>query len=158
MEVKVRHIPPTQAVELANVVVSPVRSSGLEPPMQTPSSSRQVSVASTLAQAWHSRSRSRAPGLLNLICQILHAELRRGVRSCMLNFGGAGIVAVARRATVICVAPVEGRTTPSPPLGLITVSPPAGTLGMHIPAVRPVVSSVSLSLPSSAYTSSSLLP
>ena len=52
--------------------------------MQTPSisaaasSSRQTSVASTPAQSRHSRSRSRAPGLADQICQILHAELRRG--------------------------------------------------------------------------------
>ena len=34
---------------------------------------------------------------------------------------------------------MEGRATPSPPLGLITVSPSAGTTAMHVPAARLVI-------------------
>ena len=77
-EAEVRHIPPTQAVNSTGVTVSPVGSSGLEPPMQTPSSSRQASAANTPAHARHSRSRSCALGLSDQIRQILRAELRRG--------------------------------------------------------------------------------
>ena len=83
-EAEVRHIPPTQAVNSADVVVSTVRSLGLEPAIRTSSgfsagsSSRQASVASTPAHSRHSRSRSRAPGLADQIRQILRAELWRG--------------------------------------------------------------------------------
>ena len=54
-EVEVCHIPPTQAVNSADVVIFPIGSIGLEPPMRTSSgfsagcSSRQASVASTLS-------------------------------------------------------------------------------------------------------------
>ena len=119
-EAEVRHIPPTQAVDSASIVVSPVRSTGLEPHLRTPSSSRQASIASTPAHARHSRSHSRAPGLSDQIRQILRAELRRGSDRC-------------RRSSSY------SRSTPSPPLGLIAVSPPAGTAITHVPVVCPVV-------------------
>ena len=46
--------------------------------MQTPSSSRLTSIASTPAHSRHSRSCSHASGLSDQICQILCAELQRG--------------------------------------------------------------------------------
>ena len=55
-EAEVRHIPPTQAVNSVDVVVSPIGSIGSEPPMRTSSASScsgyadnscQASVAST---------------------------------------------------------------------------------------------------------------
>ena len=76
-EAEIRHLPPTQAVDSADIVVSPIRSTGMEPPMQTPSVSSS-SVVGTPAHDRSSRSRSRALGLADQICQILQLELRRG--------------------------------------------------------------------------------
>ena len=36
-EAEVRHIPPTQAVDSASIVVSPIRATGLEPHLRTAS-------------------------------------------------------------------------------------------------------------------------
>ena len=55
----------------------------------------------------------------------------------MLNCGGVGIATVAHRATIVHLAPAEGRATPNPPCGLIAVSPPAGTTAAQVPAEDP---------------------
>ena len=78
----------------------------------------------------------------------------------MLNCGGAGIAAVDRQATVVRLAPVEGRATPSPSLGLIAFSPPAGTTAMHVPVVpnRRVVVGRSVAPPVDMHAALSLTP
>ena len=72
-EAEVHHIPPTQAVNSVDIVVSPIGSMGSEPQIRTPStlsrtgimdsSFRQASIASTPGHSRHSRSRSRVPEL-----------------------------------------------------------------------------------------------
>ena len=72
-EAEVRHMPSTQAVNSVNITRCSLSCSGI-----AGSSARQASVVSTLGHSRHSRSRSRAPGLLDQIREILHVELRRG--------------------------------------------------------------------------------
>ena len=82
-EAEVRHTPPTQAVDSVSIVVSPVRSTELEPHLQTPSSFRQASVAALM----NKRS------IVDLVRA--HRDCwTKSVRSCVLNCGGAGIAAV----------------------------------------------------------------
>ena len=78
-EAVVRHIPPTQVVDSADIVVSPVGSIGTESQMRTTSSlscssimdsitgksAREASVASTPGFSRLFRSHSRARGLAN---------------------------------------------------------------------------------------------
>ena len=95
-EAEVHHIPPTQAVNFADVVVFSVGSIGLEPPMRTPSGFFLRAVL---------RDRLPKPALRSTQDTQDHIRVQkdwqiRSIRSCVLNCGGAGAAAAARQAFV----------------------------------------------------------
>ena len=97
--------------------------------MRTNSSS-SYSVAGTPVCDRPSRSRSRAPGLMDQIRQILR-----------LNCEGAGIAAADLRHLDLDLA-AGGRVAQCPPPIPDVVSPPLVTAVSHAPATRPSVSAV----------------